>query len=48
MDWWEQAADAEQVIEIVDVVWVPIVLADGTKVGVPHADLLELFPHPPQ
>ena len=40
------AAKAHQVVEVVDVVRVPVVFDGGTKVLVRHADLLELFLHP--
>jgi hypothetical protein len=46
VDRWEQAADADQVVEVMDVVRVPVVRLDGAEVGVLHADLLELLPDP--
>jgi MscS family membrane protein len=42
----EQAADAEQVVEVVDVMRVPVVQGGGAEIGVLDADLLELFAHP--
>ena len=44
----EQPAEADQVVEVVDVVRVPVVLLDRAHELVLHADLLELLPGPPQ
>ena len=43
-----QAAEADQVVEVVDVVRVPVVLGCVAEVGVLDADLLELLTAPPQ
>ena len=48
MDGREQAAEADQVVEVVDVVRVPVILALGAQEGVLHADLLVLLPGPAQ
>ena len=41
-----QAAEADQVVEVVDVVRVPVVLVPRAEVGVLHAELLELLTAP--
>ena len=43
-----EAAHADQVVEVVDVVRVPVVLGRVAEVGVLHADLLELLAAPAQ
>ena len=43
-----QAAEPDQVVQVVDVVRVPVVLLPRAEVGVLHADLLELLPAPAQ
>ena len=48
VDGGEQTTEADEVVEVVDVVRVPVVLADGAEKGVLDADLLELLPGPPQ
>ena len=42
-----QAAEADEVVEVVDVVRVPVVLGCVAEVGVLDADLLELLTAPP-
>ncbi len=44
----EQAAEADEVVEVVDVVGVPVVLSDGAQEGVLDADLLVLLAGPAQ
>ncbi len=44
----KQAAEADQVVQVVDVMRIPVVLTDGTEVGKLHAELLELLPGPTQ
>jgi hypothetical protein len=46
MDGREQTAEADEVVEVVDVMWIPIVLVAGAKVKVLNADLLVLRPGP--
>ena len=46
MDGREGPADAEQVVEVMDVMRIPVVLTRGAKVAVFHADLLEFFANP--
>ena len=48
LDGREQAAEADQVVEVVDVVRVPVVLAGGAQVRVLDADLLVLLLGPAQ
>ncbi len=48
VDGREQTAEADEVVEVVDVVRVPVVLADGAQEAVLDADLLVLLPGPPQ
>ncbi len=48
MDRRVQAAEADQVVEVVDVVRVPVVLGCVAEVGVLDADLLELLTAPAQ
>ena len=43
-----EPAEAEQVVQVVDIVRVPVVLLTGAEVGVIHADLLELLAAPPE
>ncbi len=46
VDRWEQSAEADEVVEIVDVVRVPVVVGRGAHEGVLHADLLVLLAGP--
>ena len=39
----EQTTEADQVVQVVDVMRVPVVFTDGTHVGILHAELLELL-----
>ena len=48
VDGREQTAEADEVVQVVDVVRIPVVLADGAQEGVLHADLLVLLPGPAQ
>ena len=48
MDGRVEAAEADEVIEVVDVARVPVVLGCVAEVGVLDADLLELLAAPPQ
>ena len=48
MDRRVEATEADQVVEVVDVVRVPVVLGCVAEVGVLDADLLELLTAPPQ
>ena len=43
LDGRKQTAEADEVVEVVDVVRIPVVLGGGTHVGVLHADLLVLL-----
>jgi hypothetical protein len=42
----EQTPEADEVVEVVDVVRIPVVPANGAEEGVFHADLFELLPGP--
>ena len=48
VDGREQTAEADEVVQVVDVVRVPVVLTDGAKERVLDADLLVLLPGPTQ
>ena len=48
LDGREQPAEADEVVQVVDVVRVEVVLAGVSEVVVLHADLLVLFPGPTQ
>ncbi len=48
VDGRKQTTEADEVVQVVDVVRIPVVFARRSQEGVLHADLLELFPRPAQ
>ena len=43
MDRWKQATEADQVVEVVDVVRIPVIFSHGSHKGVFHPDLFKLL-----